>query len=216
MGWSCISTCFFPGITSPIGCLNGLWRGMSKILSGVPLYGSGGGGGDGSPSLRHNQFVGVVGGDILNGEHLDNLFGALAGDGSSGGKAEGGGLRISATLFFHEHGICLQSIVMREERENNKRSDKAIPTATNGDDPSRICPHARWRGWLDRGCHMLLPRRTISADGRHVRNVLRLSDASDYFSDDLCPLPGALASLQILQTSPPHKLSAGHDKDNDG
>ena len=125
------------------------------------------GGGHGSPSLRHNQFVGVVGGDILNGEHLDNLFGALAGDGSSGGKAEGGGLRISATLFFHEHGICLQSIVMREERENNKRSDKAIPTATNGDDPSRICPPRR----VERVAGERIPHDVATRDDRRGRQT---------------------------------------------
>ena len=49
---------------------------------------------------------------------------------------------------------------------------------------------------------MLLPRGTIAADGRHVRNVIRRSDASDYFYDNLCPLPGAVASCQIIQTSP--------------
>ena len=51
--------------------------------------------------LRQDQFVGVVGGNILNGKQLDNLVGALAGDGISGGKYKGGGLRIAATLFFH-------------------------------------------------------------------------------------------------------------------
>ena len=47
--------------------------------------------GDGSPSLRQDQFVGVVGGTIINGDHLKNLVGALAGDGSGGDKAEGEG-----------------------------------------------------------------------------------------------------------------------------
>ena len=70
------------------------------------------GSGDGSPSLRQDQFVGVVGGNILNGEHLDNLVGVLAGDGSGVGKAEGVGLRIAVTLFFHEHVICLQRIAV--------------------------------------------------------------------------------------------------------
>ena len=149
--------------------------------------------GDGSPLLRQDQFMVVVGGDIINGEHLDNLVGALAGNGSGGGKAKEGGLIISATLSFHEHVICLQRIVVRQGREKKKRSDKAIPAATNSDDPSRICPPpARGRGWLERGSRMLLPRGTIAADGRNVRNVLCCSDASDYFYDDLCPLPGAV------------------------
>ena len=96
--------------------------------------------GDGSPSLRQDQFVGVVGGNIVNGEHLDNLVGALAGNCSGGGKAKGGELRIADTLLFHEHVICLQRIVVRQGRKKKKRSDKAIPAATNSDDPSRICP----------------------------------------------------------------------------
>ena len=100
-------------------------------------------GGDGSPSLRQDQFVGVVGGKILNREHLDNLVRALSGNVSGGGKAEGGGLRISVTIFFQEHVICLQRIFVRQGRTNKKRSDKAITAATNGDDPSRICPPLR-------------------------------------------------------------------------
>ena len=96
--------------------------------------------GDGSPSLRQDQFMGVVGGGIINGGHLDNLVGALAGNGSGGGKAKEGGLIIAATLFFHEHVICLQRIVVRQGRKKNKRLDKAIPAATNSDNPSRICP----------------------------------------------------------------------------
>ena len=39
------------------------------------------GGGDGYPTLRQDQFVGVMGGNILDVEHLENLVGALAGDG---------------------------------------------------------------------------------------------------------------------------------------
>ena len=63
------------------------------------------GGGNGSPSLRHDHFVEVVGENILNGEHLEKIVGALVGDVSGGGKAKGGRLRIAATLFFHEHAI---------------------------------------------------------------------------------------------------------------
>ena len=113
-------------------------EGCERIFQGFPPTGRGVGGGDGSPFLRQDQFVGVVGGNILNGEHLENLVGALAGNGSGGGKAEGGGLRIAATFFIHEHIICLQMIVVRQGKNNNKRSDNAIPTTTNGDDPSRI------------------------------------------------------------------------------
>ena len=142
-----------------------------------------------------------------------------------------------------------------------QRSDKAIPAATNGDDPSRVCPphgvervagegilhaveirdnrlsdgrHVRtvlcrsdasdlcplpgddpsrffpptgWRGWPERGSRMLLKCNTIAAYRRHARTVLCRSDASN-----LCPLPGAVASRQILQASPPHKCLGGHDK----
>ena len=86
-----------------------------------------------------------MGGGIIDGEHLNNLVGELVGNGGGGGKAEGGGggLRIAATLSFHEHGICLQRIVVCQGRTKKKRSDNEIPTATNGDDPSRICPPLR-------------------------------------------------------------------------
>ena len=108
-----------------------------------------------------------------------------------------------------------QRIVVCQGRTNKKQSDNTIPAATNGNNPSRICPPNGWRGRLERGSCMLLPRRTIDADGRYERNVLRLSDASDYFYDDLCPLPGAVTSLQILPTSPPQKCPGGNDKDDD-
>ena len=111
------------------------------FFQGSPPYGSGGE--HVYLLLRHDQFVGVVGGNILNGDHLDKIVAALAGDGSGGGKANEGGLRIDATLLFHEHVICLQRIVVRQGRTNKKRSDKAIPAATNGDDPSRVCPPLR-------------------------------------------------------------------------
>ena len=109
------------------------------------------GGGHGSPSLRHGQFVGFVGGGILNGEHLEKIIGALAGDESGGGKAKGGGLRIAATLFFHENVTCLKRIVVLQGRKKNKRLDKVIPAATNSDFPSQVFPPAGWKEWLERG-----------------------------------------------------------------
>ena len=117
--------------------------------------------------LRQDKFVEVVGRNILYGEYLNNIVGALAGGGSVGGKAEGGGLIIAATLFFHEHVICLQRIVVRQGREKKNRLDKAIPSTTNSDDSSRIFPPLPRQG--ERGSRMLLPRGTIAADGRHVR-----------------------------------------------
>ena len=145
-----------------------------------------------------------------------NLVGALAGDRSSAGKAKGGGLRIAATIFIHKYVIFLQRIVVRQGRTNKKRPDNVIPAATNGDDPSWICPPDGRRGNMERGDCMMLPLRTIAADSRHAQNVLSRSDASDYFSNKLCPLPGAMASRKILPTFPPHKCPGGHDKDDDG
>ena len=80
-----------------------------------------------------------------------------------------------------------------------------------GDDLSHVCPPAGWRGCMEMLSRMLLKRDTIAADGRHARTVIRCSDASE-----LCPLPGAVASCQILQTSLPQKCPGGHDKDDDG
>ena len=169
----------------------------------------------------------------------------------------------SATLFVHEHIICIQRMIVLQGRTKKKRSDKAIPAANNSndpswvcpfsgwrgwlervscmllkrgtiaadfihartvlcrsyasdicprpcDDPSRICPPAGWRGRLERGSCMLLKRGTIAADRRHARTILHCSDASD-----LCSLPCAVASCQILQTSSPHKCPGGNDKDDD-
>ena len=126
------------------------------------------GGGHGSMLLRNNQVAGVVGGEILNGEHLDEIVGALAGDGSGDGKAEGGGLCIAATLLFHYRVICLQRIAVRQGRTKNKRSDKLIPAATNGDYPSQICSPAGCRRWMERGSRMLLPRAKFSPSIRRL------------------------------------------------
>ena len=133
--------------------------------------------------------MGVVGGNILNGEHLDKIVGALAGDGSGGGKFEGGGLRIAAMLLFHEHVIFLQgSLRVRGGQRRNGRTNRFPMLLTVTIRPGSA-PPAGWIGWLERGSRMLLPRRTISVDGRHVRTVLQRSDASDYLSDYLFPLP---------------------------
>ena len=133
--------------------------------------------------------MGVVGGNILNGEHLDHLVRALSGSGSGGSKVKGGGLIIAATVFFHEHVICLQRIIMRQVSTKKKRSEKAIPYATNGDDLSRICPPPR-QG--ERVSGEGIPHAVATRDNRRgqqtcapMRNVLRRSDASDYFYDNL-------------------------------
>ena len=105
-------------------------------------------------------------------KHLDKIVGALAGDDSGGGKSKGGGLHIDAALLFQEHVICLQRVIVRQGKTKKKRWDKAITAATNGDDPSRVYPPAGWRGWMERGYHMLLKRGKIAADNRHARTVL--------------------------------------------
>ena len=116
-------------------------------MPGVPLYGSGGLGW--FSVAEAGSVCGSRGGaGILNREHLENLVGALAGNGSGDSKAEGGWLRIAAKLFFHEHVILLRRIVVRQEGTNKKRPDKAITSATNGEDPSRICTPVGWRRCL--------------------------------------------------------------------
>ena len=107
------------------------------------------------------------GGNILDGEHLDNLFAALADDSSGNGKAEGEELRIAATLFFHEYVICLQRIVMHQGRKKKKRSDKAIPTSTNGDDPSRISPPRR----AERAAGVGIPHAVAAQDNHRGRQT---------------------------------------------
>ena len=47
---------------------------------------------------------------------------------------------VAAGITVSEHFICLQRIVVRQERTKKKRSDTVIPAATNGDDPSQIFP----------------------------------------------------------------------------
>ena len=49
------------------------------------------------------------------------------------------------------------------------------------------------------------------SDRKHERTILHRSDASD-----LCSLPGALASFQILQASHPRRLHEWARKDDDG
>ena len=124
-------------------------EGVRKNLPGVPPFCSGGGWEFFSVAEERSD-CGSHGGNILNGEHHDKIFWALAGDGSGGGKAKGGGLRIAAAQFFHEHVICLQIIIVLQGSKNNKRPDKEIPAANNGDDPSWVCLPVGWRGWLER------------------------------------------------------------------
>ena len=139
---------------------------MSEILPGVPPHGSGVRGWVRFSVAEAGSVCGSRGGNILNGEHLDNLVRALSGDGGGSGKAEGGGLHIAATLFFHEHAVCLQSIVMRKGRKKKKRSDNAILSATNGENPSWICPPQ----WAERVAGKGIPHAVAAQDnlrGRH-------------------------------------------------
>ena len=67
-----------------------------------------------------------------------------------------------------------------------QRSDKAIPAATNGDDPYRFCPPRRVEKVAGEGIpHVVEMRDDGLSDHRHARTFLRRSDASD-----LCPIPG--------------------------
>ena len=115
-----------PGITSPICFINGLGRCVSKILSGIPPYGSG------------------------------------------------------AWAWFSV--------------SEAQQSDKAITAATNGDNPSRVCPPRGAERVAGEGI-----KNTVEmlddhlSDCRNARNVLRRSDASD-----LCHLPGENPSRVCL------------------
>ena len=53
--------------------------------------------------------------------------------------------------------------------------------------------------WVEEGCEQILLEVPPYGLGGVVM-VIRLSDASDYFSDDLFPHPGSVASRQILPT----------------
>ena len=67
-----------------------------------------------------------------------------------------------------------------------QRSDKAIPAATNGDDPYRVYPPRGVERVAGEGIpHAAEIRDNRLSDVRHARTVLRRLDASD-----LCPLPG--------------------------
>ena len=66
-----------------------------------------------------------------------------------------------------------------------QRSDKAIPAATNGDDPYRVYPPRGVERLAGEGIvHAVEMRDDRLSDGRHARTVLHRSYASD-----LCPLP---------------------------
>ena len=67
-----------------------------------------------------------------------------------------------------------------------QRLDKVIPVATNGDDPSRVCPpRGVERVDGDGILHAVEKRDNRLSDGRHARTVLCISDTLDLF-----PLPG--------------------------
>ena len=55
--------------------------------------------------LRQDQFVGVSGGNIFDDAHLHSFLRAVNDDTSN--------RRVAATLFFHEHVICLHRLVIK-------------------------------------------------------------------------------------------------------
>ena len=62
----------------------------------------------------------------------------------------------------------------------SQRLDKAIPAATNGDDPSWVCPPRGVERVAGEGITQAVEFRDDRlSDGRHARTVLSRSDASD-------------------------------------
>lgn len=60
-----------------------------------------------SALLTQDQFVGVSGGNIFDEVHLKSFISALLAEDASD-------CRIAATLFFHEHVVCLHRLVLRQ------------------------------------------------------------------------------------------------------
>ena len=158
----------------------------------------------------------IVERNILDGEHLDNLAGALAGNISGSSKAKGGGCCASLPRYSFT-SMSYASKVLSCVRRGKRRKGRTmrLPKLTMATIRPGPDPPAGRRGWLERGAHMLLLRRKITEDCRYAQTVLCRSYASEYFSDNLYPLPGAVSSRQILPTSPPHKCLGGHNKDDD-
>ena len=61
--------------------------------------------------LRQDQFVGVSGGNIFDDAHLQSFLRAVNEDTSN--------RRVAATLFFHEHVICLHRLVIKPKLGNS-------------------------------------------------------------------------------------------------
>ena len=64
-------------------------------------------------------------------------------------------------------------------------------------------PPPWWLMWVVEGYVSKISPGFTPYGSEGVGVLLRRSGASDYFSDDLCPLPGSVASRQILPTSLP-------------
>ena len=185
------------------------------MFPGVPPDGSGGGG-HGSPSLRHDQFVGVVGENIFNREHLKIKLGRQWARAAAAARPRGEGCESLPHYSFTSVSYASKVLLCVRGGQRRNGQTKRFPLLPTVMIRQRSDPFVGQRGWMERGSHMLLQRGTIAADGRHARTVLHLSDASDYFSDNLCTLQDDLASYQITQTSPPHKCLGGHEKDDNG
>jgi hypothetical protein len=92
--------------------------------------------------LHQSQFVNVVGGNILDEAHLQNLFQALEEDNvpvqqpvnSSNGDCRQGN-KLAATLFFHEHVVAILKL-RREPPANNSSLLSSAPMQ------NLLSPHA--------------------------------------------------------------------------
>ena len=185
-----------PGITSPICFINGLWRCVSKILPGITPYGSGGWAWF---SVSEEQRLDKAIPAATNSDDPSRVCPPCGGD-----RVAGEGIPHAVEMPYN----CLSD--GRHARTVLYCSDALDLCPLPGDDPSRVCSPMGWRGWLERGSRMPLKRYTTVADRRHAWAFLHRSDASD-----ICPLPGAVASCQILQASPLHKCPGGHNKEDD-
>ena len=162
-----------------------------------PLWVGGGGGGHGFPSLRHDQFVGVVGGGghPQRGAYQNNRPGASR---RRRRRRQGQGGRfaqspprysLTSTSYASKGIVALQGRRTEKKRFRTER----FPPATDGDRyvPGMRPPRGR-RGWPERVYHMPLKNAVRIRRGRRT-----CEDRSTFVHTPwyLYPLPGAVTGF---------------------
>jgi hypothetical protein len=156
--------------------------------------------------LHQSQFVNVVGGNILDEDHLQNLFQALEEDNVAvqpnvnitGGRQG----KLAATLFFHEHVVAILKL-RREPASNDSLSSSPEPKLLSPHSPARMSTRPGDKGnrssefWYDLIDSLPLKETLTRVDESDVdfSRRLGLSDSDEELSQAFLPMTARIRCL---------------------